>query len=123
MDGHRKHRIIRLLLDRDGSNCWICDLPLKYEDRERRKRRITGGAHGNTHTSTTIDHIKARVDGGSSDVDNLKLAHKICNTTRRNFDLTDGLRRACQERVLAARGIHPVAAFESQQPTVDTKES
>lgn len=43
--------------------CWICREPVLLED-------------------ATLEHIKPRVDGGSSHVDNLAISHSWCNHAR-----------------------------------------
>jgi 5-methylcytosine-specific restriction protein A len=49
------------ILARDGGVCWICGLP---------------GAD-------TIDHLTPRARGGDSSDENLKAAHRSCNSGRR----------------------------------------
>ncbi len=34
------------------------------------------------HKSATLDHIIPRLNGGGATLDNLKLAHKLCNQKR-----------------------------------------
>jgi 5-methylcytosine-specific restriction endonuclease McrA len=56
-------RIKKLLLRRDGENCGICGRYMKPDDR-------------------TIDHILELKNGGTNDMGNLRLAHKLCNSNR-----------------------------------------
>lgn len=57
-----KKERIELLIDRDGDYCYICKKP--FLQKEKR----------------TIDHWIPLSRGGSWHVDNLRLAHKLCNT-------------------------------------------
>jgi len=58
-----KHKL-RLLLEQ-GHNCWICGKYMIAAD-------------------VTIDHVIELRNGGTSDLSNLRLAHKICNLKRSN---------------------------------------
>lgn len=57
-----KRERVEILLERDGGVCAICFK--SFRDRKE----------------ITIDHWIPRSVGGSEDIDNLKLAHKKCNT-------------------------------------------
>lgn len=61
-----KREAIRL---RDGDRCWLCGRPMKFDN----PRRLTGA---------TLDHVLPRSRGGSNDLANLKLAHRVCNERR-----------------------------------------
>lgn len=69
---------ITRLLARDGDRCAICDLPLD--------RRLKDG---NDPMYITLDHIVPRSRGGHSDLENLRLAHQLCNNERGNDPLED----------------------------------
>lgn len=58
------------LVLRDGEDCWICG------------RRLDFDADPNDNMYPSIDHVKARCRGGSDSYDNLRLAHRICNSTK-----------------------------------------
>jgi len=58
------------LYERDGWSCAICELPV---DRE---------AHWNDDLAPSLDHIRPRSLGGSHDAENLRTAHRICNSVR-----------------------------------------
>lgn len=63
---HGKHR--QAVLERDDFICQICDLP-------------TDPDVGTTADQyPTLDHIIRVVDGGGDDLDNLRTAHKWCNS-------------------------------------------
>jgi 5-methylcytosine-specific restriction endonuclease McrA len=53
-------KLTRLVLARDGWICWLCGQP---------------GAD-------TADHLVAQVDGGGNSIDNLRAAHRACNSRR-----------------------------------------
>lgn len=60
------------LYERDGGMCWICGEPCDYEtDR-----------NGDLYPS--IDHIVPISKGGKDTWDNIRLAHRICNSLRQN---------------------------------------
>lgn len=67
--------LLQLLVDRDGPNCGIC----------RRKVDITlkSGTRGSKR-GPSIDHIIPRSQGGSDDLNNLRLTHWGCNQRRGN---------------------------------------
>jgi hypothetical protein len=105
----RKYHLMRLLEERDGLNCSICELPLR-DDRhpnELRKRRGKGrngdGGHGNKPLATTLDHITPEVHGGLSKLENLRLSHKICNSMRGHAELSEKLKEKCQLKVKEIR--------------------
>lgn len=67
-------RTIRVMVDElarvYGWRCWLCGGVIDPSlDRRRR-----GGA--------TIDHVLPRLHGGSDSLENLRLAHKGCNSTK-----------------------------------------
>lgn len=101
MTTNRKHQIMRRIEERDGPNCSICELPLSSDMtvNDFRRRRRSRGAHGQTPLTTTLDHVLAERDGGRNDFENLRLAHKICNTVRGHSEITMDLRQRCRERV------------------------
>lgn len=58
------------VVDRDGSVCWLCREPVDFD------------APPNSDWSATLDHVVTRAAGGSDGVDNLRLAHRWCNSVR-----------------------------------------
>jgi hypothetical protein len=58
------------LAERDGWSCWLCDGPIDPS----LPRTLPGAA--------SIDHVVPRSRGGTSDLRNLRLAHRRCNTRR-----------------------------------------
>ncbi len=63
----------KILLKRDGDLCHWCKKPIEFSFED------------NHPLSCSIEHIKRRCEGGSvNGLDNLALAHKVCNETRHN---------------------------------------
>jgi 5-methylcytosine-specific restriction endonuclease McrA len=62
----KRHRqnTIKKILDRDGDNCWLC------------KQKLNG--------DYSLDHVVPFSDGGLKVLDNLNLAHTVCNNRRFN---------------------------------------
>lgn len=65
-------RRIRTLLRRDGYHCWLCG------------QRFAIGANPNHPMAPSLDHVLERRNGGWDSHDNLRLAHRICNSQRRS---------------------------------------
>lgn len=109
MDTNRKRFLMRLIEERDGINCHICELPLKNdrhpESLRRRSKRdsLRRGNSSDGPLATTLDHVTARREGGHSELENLCLSHKICNNTRGHAELTDKLKKICRDRVESIR--------------------
>ncbi len=51
------------VIQRDCGLCWVCDLVVLPED-------------------VSMDHVIRVADGGKTSLDNLRLAHKRCNSSR-----------------------------------------
>lgn len=68
---------LKKLYSRDKEVCWICGMLCDYHDKEYKGRTMIAG---NMYPS--IDHVIALADGGAHSWDNVKLAHRICNTLR-----------------------------------------
>lgn len=60
------------LAARDGWVCWLCEGP------------IDPGAPSRSPGAPTADHVVPRSRGGTSDLANLRLAHRRCNGDRAN---------------------------------------
>ena len=56
----KSSKLRRAVLERDGRDCWLC------------------GERMPTH-DMTVEHLVARTNGGTDDLDNLALAHRACN--------------------------------------------
>ncbi|HMB37417.1 MAG TPA: HNH endonuclease signature motif containing protein [Methylomirabilota bacterium] len=57
---HYRTMVVALLMERDGTACWICNAPLAGE-------------------RLSVDHVIPRCQGGGDDAKNLRLAHLTCN--------------------------------------------
>lgn len=64
---------------RDNGVCYLCGEPCDWEDKEITKRGIFCG---NKYPS--IDHVQALANGGAHSWDNVRLAHRICNSKKSN---------------------------------------
>lgn len=60
------------IYERDAWTCQICD------------RAVEPALHPNHTFAATLDHLIPRSHGGSDDPENLRLAHRICNSARGN---------------------------------------
>lgn len=68
------------LIERDGNICKICGSPCDSND-------TRWGYCGPYYP--TIDHIVAIANGGSHTWDNVQLAHFICNSNKRDLDMSE----------------------------------
>ena len=58
------------LYERDAWQCAICNLP------------VDRAAHWNDDQAPSLDHILPRSLGGTHEAENLRTAHRICNSVR-----------------------------------------
>jgi HNH endonuclease len=77
-----RREIVEILVERDGYACYLCDDPYDETD------------------GPTIEHVIPLARGGTWDMDNLKLAHRLCNQRKgdRMFD-EDGVLEARDRKV------------------------
>jgi 5-methylcytosine-specific restriction endonuclease McrA len=61
---------IQKIRDRDGDCCWLCHKPMVYGEDVSPSMRLS------------VDHYIPRKWGGSNRLENLRLAHTICNSHR-----------------------------------------
>lgn len=61
---------LKKLYERDHGTCWICGGQCDYE------------ADPNSNEYPSIDHVKPICEGGKDSWNNIKLAHRICNSLR-----------------------------------------
>lgn len=73
---------LRWLAKRDSNRCHLC------------RRKVRWDVHSQHNLYPSRDHLVPRSQGGSDDVANLALAHRVCNSRR-------GARGAAQLRLLA----------------------
>ena len=81
------------LIERDGLTCRICGGECDLSDRN-------GKLIGNNYP--TIDHIVAMKNGGGHTWDNVQIAHRICNSYKRDLtELTDEVISHAKEQTAA----------------------
>ena len=68
---------LQRLFFRDGGVCYLCGEPCDWSDKEERDGTIICG---NTYPS--IDHVIPLAKGGKHEWDNVKLAHRLCNSCK-----------------------------------------
>ena len=71
---------IEILAKRDNNKCWLCGKAVDWNDCYRKKNNVFV-AKGNY---PSIDHVVALSNGGTHTWDNVRLAHKKCNTHKSN---------------------------------------
>lgn len=59
------------IYERDGWTCWLCGLPVDGDDDPKSGRFYP-----------TLDHVIPRCDGGDHSDENLRCAHRSCNSSR-----------------------------------------
>lgn len=70
----KKKKFVECLIERDGGSCWLCGLPVKFDDPIHPFYR-------------TVDHVMPLWFGGDCmDLDNMRLAHACCNHERNRED-------------------------------------
>jgi len=61
---------LKKLFDRDGGTCWICGGACDYD------------ADSNDNDYPSIDHVIPIVRGGKDEWNNIRLAHRLCNSKK-----------------------------------------
>lgn len=70
MRAERRRKKLAQVIDRDGLECWICGRVVELSAPPNRKR------------TPSLDHIVPLSEGGTNALDNLRLAHNVCNQRR-----------------------------------------
>lgn len=65
-----RNALRKILLKRDGDLCCWCKKPVLFD------------VSDDDPQSCSIEHLKRKSDGGTNSLDNLALAHKVCNNER-----------------------------------------
>lgn len=110
---HRDHRIpkgavidrnisLASLYERDKGTCHICGLACDYNDYE-----IVDGVKKIGNLYPTIDHVIPLSRGGLHEWENVKLAHRICNSIKSADVREEKLRKYCEEKELNPREEKP----------------
>jgi 5-methylcytosine-specific restriction endonuclease McrA len=78
-DGYRYLFPLEEVYERDNGICYLCGEPCDWNDKE-----IVNGyvVYGNRYPSR--DHVIPKSKGGKNTIDNIRLAHRICNTWKRD---------------------------------------
>ena len=66
--GKARRRLRRAIIERDGADCWLCGNEMPMQDR-------------------TVEHLIAKSNGGTDELDNLALCHEACNVLLGNLPL------------------------------------
>lgn len=83
-DGYRYKFGLKELYDRDAGVCYICGGLCDWED----KQAVNGvWIYGNNYPSR--DHVIPKSKGGENSWDNLRLAHRLCNSRKRDIPLSE----------------------------------
>ena len=88
------------LYERDKGTCHICGLACDYNDYE-----IVDGVKKIGNLYPTIDHVIPLSRGGLHEWENVKLAHRICNSIKSADVREEKLRKYCEEKELNPREI------------------
>ena len=80
------------LRERDGDLCWICGLPLRFKQ--------FGKVKHNHPMQASIDHVIPKSASGTYRLENLKLAHRYCNSHRQSGPVTDELKEQCRRYLM-----------------------
>lgn len=83
-DGYRYKFSLKELYDRDAGVCYICGGLCDWEDKQ-----VVNGVwiYGNNYPSR--DHVIPKSKGGENSWDNLRLAHRLCNSRKRDIPLSE----------------------------------
>ena len=87
---NRQNRKRLKLLERDGDRCWLCGEP--FSNKSGRK--------------PSLDHVIPKSKGGTTAMDNMRLAHSRCNYKRGDSGIIPGVSRTVH-RIKEIPGINP----------------
>lgn len=76
-DGYRYLFPLEEVYERDNGVCYLCGKPCDWNDYEERDGVIV---YGNNYPSR--DHVVPKSMGGANDWQNIRLAHRICNSLK-----------------------------------------
>lgn len=81
-EGYRYQFPLEEVYKRDGGVCYLCGGKCDWNDYEERDGRIV---YGNNYPSR--DHVIAKSKGGKNSWENIRLAHRRCNSIKRDSPL------------------------------------
>jgi hypothetical protein len=67
----RRRQLAAAIQERDGQRCWVCGQEMDFHP-----------AHRGWPESYSLDHVKKCAEGGTCQLANLRLAHRVCNQGR-----------------------------------------
>lgn len=76
-DKSHSNKPLKKIYERDKGICYICGKKCDYEDYTYRGNTFIAGNY-----YPSIDHVIPLIKGGTDTYDNLKLAHRICNSIK-----------------------------------------
>ena len=76
-DKNHSNKSLKKLYKRDKGICWICGFECDYKDFIYRNNTFIAGNY-----YPSIDHVIPLNKGGTDNWDNLRLAHRICNSLK-----------------------------------------
>lgn len=91
-DGYRYQFPLEEVYKRDNGICYLCGEPCDWNDYEVKDGVIV---YGNNYPSR--DHVVPKSIGGSNTWDNIRLAHRICNSLKRNIPLVENFKNGPRE--------------------------
>lgn len=68
---------IERIIKRDGNKCWLCNKAVDYNDYTIKGNHFVAGRN-----YPSLDHVVALANGGQHTWDNVRLAHRQCNTLK-----------------------------------------
>lgn len=80
LDKHHSHKSLQKLYKRDNGICYICGKECDYKDYIVKDNQIICGDY-----YPSIDHVIPIAQGGTDDWNNIRLAHRICNSLKRDY--------------------------------------
>lgn len=75
---------LRELFKKDNGICWLCGCTCDYEDKEYRISKKGKGYLATGPNYPSVDHVVPLSKGGTHTWNNVKLAHKSCNSRKRD---------------------------------------
>lgn len=72
LDTARRAGKLRQVVERDGWECWLCGQPIRQ------------GIDPHHDEAVSLDHVVPLSEGGNHAVENLRPAHRWCNSRRGN---------------------------------------
>ena len=81
-------KVVQALIERDGTKCHYCEVELVFN------------YSGYVENGYSIDHVLAKAEGGTEDLDNLLLACRSCNSRKGRRDYAVYMMKQDTDRTL-----------------------